>query len=577
MILFPGGAAASIIAIQMANYVKHKLHNVKRSISCITFGAPFFADHNTQSLCIELDLIKHMHHYVNEGDCVPTILSYSQMVSAFVEDRSSFTSQLPVVRSCTNLLMKLLPPVKAILETVTLCSGGSTDSSLLPQDVLGILLKLTSEVSGHMLGKANYQHIGTCNFYTEAGTMNHVPWSANSEKMITFDRSIQTVIDNALQSIMNLVINHSMEKYVSILERTYPAQKRTFDRAQYPIEMLGKYKPVITGAYLKHTKWEVSEKLVLALEGDFLNNWVPEEFQCDLFADDPSFECGNSPSGVKIKGKPGNPLPPHGIKLRIATVFGTSDSYHLTQDKAKFVVGESPKLADEDAIAVFIERVTKRSLVLSALTNLYPSQLSDDILFQVKRMCQLILPEEKFNNWKKLMNIQSLCESKLQCETNKVKEYNEIIIKSIEGIVTSDWDPSGIMIFEYLKYFFTSFVRATRRVFLKLFNPWVRLQDGYVAMLKHLLKVMLGVVNKDKKYIEKLEKKRRITETDKSGSKPSGGDQSLREEQNQTASIFTDLSAMTDEEKKKYLEGVAMIDEINGKTSYKLLITKIIR
>ena len=78
-----GGAIASIVAIKASIVLKLLLQ--KRSVTCITFGAPLIGDRDLQKFVAE-QMSPNIHNFVYINDPVPKIIGYTQSVSPMLQD-----------------------------------------------------------------------------------------------------------------------------------------------------------------------------------------------------------------------------------------------------------------------------------------------------------------------------------------------------------------------------------------------------------------------------------------------------------------------------------------------------------
>ena len=150
-----GGAIATAVAIKLFIVLKHSFQ--KRTVKCITFGAPLTGDRDLQEFVSE-QMSPHIHHFICLNDPVPQLLRYIQSISPKLEH---INTRLSAVRhtmqiledtfSAANTLNKLLvmkDSYSKIIETI---------NQMMP--TIRATVSTTSLTCHNVLAVANFQKI----------------------------------------------------------------------------------------------------------------------------------------------------------------------------------------------------------------------------------------------------------------------------------------------------------------------------------------------------------------------------------------------------------------------------------
>ena len=397
-----GGAIASVVAIKLFNSLKRL--NQKRSVRCITFGAPLFGNKELQNFVAE-KMSPYLHNFIFTNDPIPKLLQYTQSISPIVEDLDSSiaaveynmqgTESYSFLEEGYNTLMSSMESCNVIKEVIdesmpTLTSLISTASlSDLSLTVVKDFRELFDLVHTFYMAATTtieesiYVPIGNFYFIAKDFQMNETLSCKNFKQLQSyFDDVYQKNIEDSDPAI------HCLSYYIDLFELSnyYPFDRYQctfvdeFGEYRRKIELLNPFAPVIQSVELTKTKGK-KDLLILSLTGKYLHAVLLERCQFDFsfpfLRNKNCIELKKIPLGENIErllltGQMPDTtiaISDYGARVLLVTQFGEAQTFVRRENVRDVVIESVRQIAENDSVSLVVRRAIQRGMALMKIKN----------------------------------------------------------------------------------------------------------------------------------------------------------------------------------------------------------------
>ena len=463
-----GGAIASIVAIKL--FISLKRFSQKRTVKCITFGAPLIGDRDLQKNVPE-EMLLCFHHFVSVNDPVLNLLRYTQSVLPWLQ---YISKRLPMISSnmqgpedlsseenTRNKVMKIKKSYSSVIEAI---------DKVMP--LVGPSVRLASFFCPSVKKFQNlFNFIGDIitaikdkrDVYTPIGNFHFLSENVNDNSFFSWDSldELEEYIkkENRLNdekvSLDAHILSHYTELFLkngrlpfhefpSAIEQQNPVTcKSTYGGRNIQFKYL--FKPSIDSVELTKAQKGETNFLRLSFTGKYIHNIVLDLCQFDF-----DFPFAKVTQKVKIRksltavderlvieqemGNSNIVIPDCGIKLLLVTQFGECEKI-LHSKNVRDVVTESVRqIAENDSVSLVVKRAIQRGMALKKIQTKYGCNNSEQIIDEIIELGTVAIGEDEmkkkkveiftedvknidkvFSNEKSFRNVKDFC--------NKIEEY----------------------------------------------------------------------------------------------------------------------------------------------------------
>ena len=464
-----GGAIASIVAIKL--FISLKRFFQKRSVKCITFGAPLIGDRDLRKNVPE-EMLRCIHHFVSVNDPVLNLLRYTQSVLPLLQ---YIKKRLPISlsnvqgpegtssnESTRNKIMEIIESYSSVIETIdrvmpVVDTSVRVASFFCPavkkfQNLLGFIGDVTTAIK--------------CNrdVYTPIGNFYFLSENINDKNFFSWDRLDELEeyinVENRQNDDKVNLDAHMLSHYTEIFIKNGNLPFHEFPSAikqQHPVtcevtnagrDIQFKYlfNPLIDSVELTRAQKGEKHFLRLSFTGKHIHNIVLDLCQFGF-----NFPFAKVRQKVKIRKSltveederlvieqemenSDIVIPDCGIKLLLVTQFGKCEKILQSKNVRDVVMESVQQIAENDSVSLVVKRAIQRGMALKKIQTKYGYNNSEKIIDEIVQLGTLAIGEDEmkkknieiftenvknidnvFSNEKSFRNVKDFC--------NKIEEY----------------------------------------------------------------------------------------------------------------------------------------------------------
>ena len=427
-----GGAIATAVAIELFIVLKHSFQ--KRTVKCITFGAPLTGDRDLQEFVSE-QMSPHIHHFICLNDPVPQLLRYIQSISPKLEH---INTRLSAVRHTMQILKDTFSAANTLNKLLVMKDSYSkiieTINQMMP--TIRATVSTTSLTCHNVLAVANFQKIFNLvkdtiiaikddrDVYIPNGNFHFIVENFNDNiffscnKITELEKYIQVKYQHNSNNITPY--SHTLAYYTDIfLGKGKLPFTGSFGRIQTPNnqqsivnirEILFKYpyKPVIHSVELVKGKGQTIS-LKLSLTGENLDNVV-----LDLCHFDFNFLFAKSKENLSIKNMSigdnverlvieqemediSISVAVHRTRLLLVTQFGECEAFILPENIRSIDVERVSQISENDSVSLVLRRAIQRGLIFKRFNIESGCKCSEQIIDEIIHLGTAATGEDEMN------------------------------------------------------------------------------------------------------------------------------------------------------------------------------------